>query len=381
MKRRLKIAILTLLSFILTVVVAGQLSFAEEQDGYLTVTGPCNLEFPKDHGSHPGYRTEWWYYTGNLRAASGDRFGFQLTFFRSQISPAGAQKRWPQPSSAWRTQQIYLGHAAISDISAKRHFQAERLAREALGMAGASQVAGTTRLFIHSWLAQIGKDAHMLKVQTDDFSFELELEPVKLPVSHGKAGYSRKGSTPERAGCYYSFTRFQSKGTLTVGGKTVSVQGFSWMDHEFSTASLEPGIVGWDWFSLQLSDQTEIMVYLLRKKKGGLHPASSGTYVDGAGRTRHLGKDELKVTVLDTWRSRQSNAMYPARWQLTIAPMAIELMIAPNLSDQEMQTQASTGVIYWEGSVSAKGTKNGIPIDATGYVELTGYAKPFDAPM
>ena len=153
------------------------------------------------------------------------------------------------------------------------------------------------------------------------------------------------------------------------------------MDHEFSTALLEPGLTGWDWFSVQLSDQTEIMIFLLRKDKGGLHPASSGTFIDPAGRVRHLASGDFKVTVLDTWKSRQSKARYPARWRMQIAPLSIDLTIRSNLPDQEMRTLGSTGMNYWEGSVSIAGSKNREPVTGVGYVELTGYAGKFDAPM
>ena len=354
---------------------------AEDEAGYLSVTGPCNLTFPEDHGPHAGYRTEWWYYTGNLQTESGARFGYQLTFFRSQISPSGAEKKWPRPASAWRTQQIYIGHAAVSDISGKRHFQAEQVARGALGLAGTSEAAGDTTIFINNWRAQIRTDAHILKVVTDEFSYQLALKPVKQPVLHGQAGYSRKGATPRRASCYYSVTRLISDGALTVGGKTMKVAGLTWMDHEFSTAPLEPGIVGWDWFSLQLSDRTEIMLYQFRNEKGGLSPASSGTFIDSFGNSRHLTKDDFRIDVVDQWKSPRSKALYPTHWQLTIFPLSIQLNVDANLSDQEMQTSASTGVTYWEGSVSASGSAAKNSVSGTGYVELTGYAQPFSAPM
>ncbi|MDH4205484.1 MAG: carotenoid 1,2-hydratase, partial [Desulfobacteraceae bacterium] len=238
--------------------------YAEDTKGYLSVTGPCELEFPEDHASHQGYRTEWWYYTGNLQSAAGNRYGFQLTFFRRQIVPLESEKKWPTPASAWRTSQIYLAHAALSDLDGKHHFYTQRTGRGVLGIAGEFRNNGVIRIFLNKWSTQIGPKAHHLKVISDPFSFDLNLTPVKPTVFHGKEGYSRKGSTPERASCYYSLTRLETKGQVTLAGKTFAVNGLSWMDHEFSTATLEPGLVGWDWFSLQLSDNTEIMIYLLR---------------------------------------------------------------------------------------------------------------------
>ena len=381
MKEHHNLIAFLLFSIFLMIICGGYHVFAEGDSDFLTVTGPCNLIFPKDHGPHPGYRTEWWYYTGNLQSDAGAPYGFQLTFFRRQISPPGAQNKWPKPHSAWRTQQIYLGHAAISDISKKRYLPSERIAREALGIAGVSQKASEANIFIKNWSVKIGTDSHILKAAADDFSYELTLRPLKPPVLHGSAGYSRKGSTPERASCYSSITRLIAEGTLTLDGKTVPVKGLSWMDHEFSTAPLEPGIIGWDWFSLQLSDQSEIMLFQLRNEHGGLHPASSGTFVDPSGRPRHLNTENFSVEILDQWKSPKSGAVYPVRWRVAVFPLAIQLTLAANMSDQEMQTPGSTGVTYWEGSVAANGSAADQTVQGRGYVELTGYAKFFSAPM
>ena len=371
------------IAFIILVAVASVIPAinATEPTGYLSVSGPCNLEFPKDHGPHPGYRTEWWYYTGNMQAQSGEKYGFQLTFFRRQISPPGDRLNWPQPTSAWRTQQVYLAHSAITNITGKQHLQAELVSRQALGMAGANQIEDTTTLFLKNWSAHIGPDEHLLRVDSDGFSYELTLTPQKSPVLHGIAGYSLKGSAAERASCYYSFTRLNAAGKLSIGGNMVAVKGSAWMDHEYSTALLEPGLKGWDWFSLQLSDQTEIMAFVLRKEKGEIGPASSATVIDNRGQNHHISNHEFLVTVLSTWKSPHSKAVYPAGWRLQVFPSQLDLTIMPNLADQEMQTSGSTGMIYWEGSVSIEGTRAGRPVVGQGYVELTGYDKAFDAPM
>ena len=369
------------LFLVLSIIAFSGPSIAEDENAYLSVTGPCNLEFPKDHGAHPGYRTEWWYYTGNLRAENSNQYGFQLTFFRSQISPPGADKQWPRRPSAWRTSQIYLAHAAVSDIAGRQHLQAEALSRAALGMAGVTQSSQHTTVFLNNWSTQIEADLHTLKVNTADFSYALKFKPAKPAVLHGERGYSLKGATPERASCYYSFTRLNGQGRLTIGGETVAVTGSAWMDHEFSTALLEPGISGWDWFSLQLSDDTELMVFLLRTETGGLHAASSGTFIDVDATTRPIARAEINVEVLDTWKSKQSAARYPARWRMQIAPFQIDVELSSNLPDQEMRTLDSTGVTYWEGSVSVEGTKDKLPVKGDGYVELTGYAAAFDAPL
>ena len=379
-QRSAKIAFALACLFLMTVVTGHQVMAAEEE-GFLAVTGPCNLTFPKDHGPHPGYRTEWWYYTGNLVAESGDRYGFQLTFFRSQISPNDAAQNWPRPSSAWRTQQIYAGHAAVSDLNKNKHQHAELIGREALGIAGISQKGFQTTVFIKDWSATIGVEGHHLIAHTADFSIDLRLQSAKPPVLHGQAGYSRKGSTAERASCYYSLTRLTSKGFMRIDGQTVKVEGLSWMDHEYSTASLETGIVGWDWFSLQFSDRTELMLYLLREENGKINAASSGTFINPLGKPQHLNRKDFSVTVLRQWKSPRTEAVYPVAWRINIEPLAMEVTIEANLTDQEMVTSASTGVTYWEGSVSASGSIAKQPAQAKGYVELTGYAEALRAPL
>ncbi len=371
-------------TFIILIVIFlnfGQPVLAEEPSPYLSITGPCNLEFPSDHGAHPGHRTEWWYFTGNLYSPNGNLFGFQLTFFRRQISPPGANNEWPDPPSAWRTQQIYLAHAAVSDVAQKRHLQADLISRGALKLAGVEQRPPETIVYLKTWSARISSEKQVLEVDTDEFGYKLFLTPKKPPVLHGRAGYSLKGSTPERASCYYSYTRLDVSGSLTLGDKTFSVSGQGWMDHEFSSASLEPGIIGWDWFSLQLSDRTEIMLFFLRTADGRISPVSGGTFVDPVGRTTTLGKDDIAVTTLETWKSPHSKAVYPSRWRLQVLPYTLDLLISPNLVDQEMLTSESTGVTYWEGSVSIRGTKEARSIQGLGYVELTGYAESFDVPM
>jgi len=344
---------------------------------YRSVTGPCNLSFPTDHGAHPGYRVEWWYYTGNLGAFSGDRFGFQLTFFRVQPDLPGVDRSWPDRPSAWRSQQLYLTHAAVSDLNRSRFYYDEKIARGAVGLAGAKLSLSATRVFVGNWSARLSATSHHLKASSDLFTLDLTSRPVKPPVLHGIRGYSRKGKRPEEASCYYSFTRLETTGTLIVEGNTYPVQGPSWMDHEFSTAPLAKDILGWDWFSIQLSNNMELMAYLLRQDQGGYHPASSGTLISPSGRSRHLTKDDLAVTILDRWKSRRTGALYPSCWRLRIGPDDIDLQLKSNLGDQELVTEKTIRIAYWEGSVSVSGSVAGEGVEGVGYVEMTGYAAPF----
>jgi predicted secreted hydrolase len=352
-----------------------------EEAPYYSVTSPCNLDFPKDHGAHPGYQTEWWYYTGNLRSEKGDCYGFQLTFFRRQISPPGSDQTWPNPASAWRTQQIFLAHAALTDIGDRRFHHAEQMSREMPGLAGAHQADGATSVFIKNWSINTDGNEHLIKADTETFSLNLKLRSDKPPVLHGKAGYSRKGTTPDRASCYYSFTRLHAEGSVALDGTPIPVQGTAWMDHEFSSATLESNFEGWDWFSVQLSNNTELMIYLLRRKDGTTSALSSGTYVDTSGKTVHIDNDQISMEILDHWKSPRTGAVYPSSWHLKVQPLQLVLDIHPNLQDQELQTPESTRITYWEGSVLATGSSAGQRVSGEGYVELTGYAGAMDERM
>ena len=345
---------------------------------YLGVTGPCNLDFPRDHGAHPGYRTEWWYYTGNVLGPGGNRYGFQLTFFRVALGPPGAEKTWPQKRSAWRTRQLFLAHAALSDIKGGRFYYDERTAREALGLAGTEREGKLTRVFIGAWSAEFGPDEHHLQAEADDFALDLYLTPLDPPITHGVGGYSLKGQNPASASCYYSFTRLKTSGNVSFRGRTFSISGTAWMDHEFGSAPLEKDLTGWDWFGLQLSNNTELMLYLLRDRQGGYSPASSGTFVKKSGKWVHVSRENFHAEILDHWKSPHSGALYPSRWRIKVPALGLDLMVTPNLADQELNTSGSTQISYWEGSVSVKGSMGAQPLDGVGYVEMTGYARPFN---
>ncbi|MBW2356549.1 MAG: carotenoid 1,2-hydratase [Deltaproteobacteria bacterium] len=345
---------------------------------YGQVTGPCDLHFPRDHADHPAFRTEWWYYTGHLTADDGARFGFQLTFFRYRIAPPAERQKWPEPASAWRSDQVYLAHAAVTDVAAGRHLSAERSARAALGLAGVADDDNAVEIKVNNWSARIAPTLHRLEADGGEFAFELELMPRKPATRHGIHGYSRKGDTPSQASCYYSFTRLAARGQLKLGGRFLDVSGQAWMDHEFSTAPLAEGLVGWDWFSLQLDDQRELMLFVLRRGDGTWHPASSGTLILPDGTARHLTRDEIDLKTTRHWRSPHSQAVYPAGWLLQVGDEIFQ--IKPLLDDQEMRTGASTGVTYWEGAVNISAA-DGKSLKGSGYVELTGYAGAFDAPI
>jgi predicted secreted hydrolase len=354
---------------------------ADTRDLFKAITGPCHLRFPEDHGPHCDYRTEWWYYTGNVESSGGRSYAYQLTIFRYQTSPTGETAQWPDPASAWRTNQFYVLHAAVSDIQGNVHLQAEAAARGALALAGAQYRQERTTIFVKSASIEIGPSGHKLQAVAPDFSFSLELEPLKPPVRHGREGYTRKGTAPKNASCYYSFTRMLTNGTLSIDGKKMAVTGLSWMDHEFSTAPLQSDLVGWDWFSLQFDNHSELMLYFLRYADGRYHPVSAGTLVDPLGNAVSLTYADVQIKALQTWYSPYSKAAYPSAWQLSVPKLGMQINIHAQMANQEMRTYRTTGVIYWEGSVTVQGQSNGQAVKGKGYVELTGYAAPFRAPL
>lgn len=331
------------------------------------------FRFPRDHGSHDEFRTEWWYYTGHLVAENGRRFGYQLTFFRRGINREPVRSN----PSRWALRHLYLAHFALSDLDNGRFRFAEKISRGGLGKAGAE--TGRLRVWIDRWIAEfpsLQDDRHHLNASAEDFSIDLSLTPAKSPVIHGKGGISRKGSAPGQASHYYSFTRLATAGTLWVNGEHLTVTGTSWMDHEFGSGDLGQELVGWDWYSVQLENQTELMFYRLRRMDGTSDPASSGTVIFPDGRSQHLVASDLQVEVLDHWSSKGSRARYPSRWRIAVPSLDLTLALVPELSNQELITRRSTQVTYWEGAVQATGALRGVPAIGHGYVELTGYAKP-----
>jgi predicted secreted hydrolase len=328
------------------------------------------FQFPRDHGVHPEYKTEWWYYVGHLKAASGESFGYQLTFFRVGVRRLG--KPDLQAHSAWSLNNIYFAHLALTDPARGAFVFRDKAGRGALGLSGAA--AGTLKVWIDDWQAELQGDEFHLKAKDGDLGLALRLKPLKPPVLHGQGGYSRKSDKYKAAGYYYSLSRLDTRGTITVAGRALPVTGLSWMDHEFFTSALAPGLVGWDWFSLQLSDGREVMLYLLRHQDGGVDPASSGSLIDPAGGARHLKLRDFQIKATGAWTSPHTRTKYPAGWEITIPEAGYRLKLTPTLADQEIRAPAPAKVTYWEGEVKIAGEKNGVPVTGVGYAELTGYA-------
>ena len=327
------------------------------------------FSFPRDHASHDDFRTEWWYYTGHLRTASGEAYGYQVTFFRSGLAEARGR------TSQWAARNIYLAHFALSDLGRKRFRFFERVGRAGMGQAGASQSA--FRVWVGDWEASGDGPRQRLKAREGDVGVDLALRAVKPPVVHGENGVSQKGEGRGHASHYYSLTRLATEGGLTLRGTPLAVTGLTWMDHEFGSTQLSPDQVGWDWFSLQFDNDTELMLYVIRQADGRPDPSSAGTWVGADGVSVHIRQPEFSVETLERWTSPTSKGTYPMRWRIRVPTLDLDVTLTPAFPDQELTTARSTKVIYWEGAVAAAGGAQGRPVRAQGYVEMTGYAEPF----
>jgi predicted secreted hydrolase len=338
------------------------------------------FSFPQDHFSHPEFKTEWWYYSGHLQSQNQEKgsFGYQLTFFRT-----GLTRERKNQKSKWSIRDLYFAHLAITDESRGKFEYLEKISRGSLGEAGAlSYKTGerTFRIWIDNWSIEgkgLSMHNHSLRAGDKNFGLELLLIPEKNPVIHGQNGVSQKGEGEGYASHYYSIPRLKTEGRLFLQNKEIPVLGISWMDHEFGSAQLREYQVGWDWFSIQLDNKTELMFYQIRQKDGKIDPYSSGTMILADGTYQHLPKKEFQIDVLDRWKSSKSGAFYPSKWKITVPSRQIELTLSPTVKDQELITKESTRVTYWEGSVKIEGKYQGIPVKGLGYSELTGYAQPF----
>ncbi len=341
-------------------------------EGFRRVTEPRQFSFPADYGPHPEYHTEWWYYTGNLRSADGHHYGYQLTFFRQGLTPTP-----PERASHWATHDVYLAHLGLTDVAGNRFFAADRLSRGGdIGLAGAS--AKPFRVFVERWSVEGTGEEARLRAGDNKIAINLQVRAVKPPTLQGDRGFAQKGAARGNATYYFSNTRMETTGTISIDGKELTVQGLSWFDREWGTSSLAEDQIGWDWFSLQLSDGRDLMWYLLRRKDGTADTTySQGSITDSAGKVDYIRSTDIQVQILDTWVSPSTQARYPAGWRLRIPGAGLDLEVRPLIADQELRV----GFRYWEGAVAVSGTSNGQPISGNGYVELTGYADVSETPQ
>jgi predicted secreted hydrolase len=333
------------------------------------------FEFPRDYFNHEDFQTEWWYYTGNLKSADGQRFGFELTFFRQGLSRASA-------SSPWLVRDLWMAHLALSDINGQKFLEEERLNRSGPGIAGVD--AQTGLVWNGNWRVHISEHEEDLRGVGEKFGFGLKLVRTKPPVIEGQNGVSKKAEGAGHASHYFSLTRLASSGSVDLDGKTYQVEGTSWMDHEFFTESMATDEIGWDWLSAQFEDGTELMLYRLRHNDGRnkldtIDPYSSGTYVDAEGKSQFLSsKDFVMTPAAEAWTSTATKARYPMRWHVSIPRLKMEFDVTTPLKNQELT--GKFGPSYWEGAIDASGTLDQSLLRGAGYLEMTGYAKS-DKPL
>jgi predicted secreted hydrolase len=338
---------------------------SKDDKGFARVLKPKEFIFPPDHGPHNPYRSEWWYFTGNLKNLQGRKFGYELTFFRFAL-----KAQMPESKSVWRSNQMYMAHLTLTDVEKDRFYTDERISRAGNDLAGAS--SKKYHVWLYDWSARTEGEADFplrLQAKSDGFSIDLLLKSQKSYVLQGDLGLSQKSREPGNASYYYSYPRLETEGAVTVAGNQFSVTGASWMDREWSTSALSDEQSGWDWFALQLSDNTELMFYQLRRKDGQPDSNSSGSFVLADNTKIALKKDDVTIKNLDTWKSPHSKITYPSRWHLAVPVQNLEVEIVPLINDQELNVSYR----YWEGAVSVNGTKNGKPVSGQGYVELAGY--------
>jgi predicted secreted hydrolase len=324
--------------------------------------------FPRDHGSHPEYRTEWWYYTGHLRTATGRRYGFEVTFFRAGVSRE-------EQRSAWDLRHLMPAHFAITDVEQKDFRFYEKLNRASPFTAGAAE--GKLDLFNEAWRATTNPDGSWrLVARQGDDSLDLVLRTRKPPAVHGENGVSVKAQGIGYASHYYSMTRLEAAGTINGQRAT----GQAWMDHEFGSAVLRENQQGWDWFSIQLDNDAELMLYVIRRTDGSPDVTSSGSLIASDGRVIHVRHDQMRITPLARWKSPKSGATYPVRWRVEVPAFNVALDVNSLMPAQELLTKGSTRVNYWEGACDVSGTFGGVAVRGEAYVEMTGYDKAFRAP-
>lgn len=333
-------------------------------DAFKRVTGPAPLAFPADHAMHPAFRNEWWYFTGNLFDATGRRYGFQFTLFRFALEPG------ERPDSDFASDAIWMAHFAVSDMAGARFISAERFARDALGLAGAT----ADEWWLRDWTVTRTGEGWRLRAEMDGASLDLDLVPRRPVVLQGDSGYSRKGPEQGNASRYYSITRMAADGRLVLDGNAADVTGSAWLDREWGSSQLGEGIAGWDWFALQLDDGRDLMLYRLRTEAGAASRFSAGVLVEAAGGYRVLEHDDFELDEIRRWRDRLG-VDWPVAWRVRLPGEGMEFEVRPALDAQRWF--ATVG--YWEGAVDVID-----PVDrrtlGRGYLELSGYADGDDGP-
>jgi predicted secreted hydrolase len=334
---------------------------AQKTVEYAAVQEGAALRFPHDHGSHPRFRTEWWYVTGWLRASDGSERGMQITFFRNR--PGVAE----DVQGAFAPKQLVFAHAALADPKTGHLLHDQRSARAGQGLADARE--GGTDVAIDDWSLKQTANGYTAEIAAREFRYSLALETRDPVLLQGERGVSRKGPLPSQASYYYSRPHLDVVGTVTLGERRIGVKGEAWLDHEWSSEYLAPEAAGWDWIGVNLADGAALMAFRMRDRNGRKFWAG-GAYRGADRSVRVFAPEEVDFTPLRRWRSPRTRAEYPVAMRVRAGEIALELQ--PLMDDQELDARASTGTIYWEGAVRALHDAKPVGL---GYLELTGYWK------
>jgi predicted secreted hydrolase len=334
-----------------------------DAQGWELVEPDFQIQFPRDYGPHFNFRTEWWYFTGNLRSSDGREFGYQLTFFRHGYRAPST--RTPVTSSFVMNDLIF-GHFTVTDVGAQQFHFAGKASRGAFGEAGFRE--GSRLVWLDGWELDQDGSFH-LKAAEKDYAIDLYLEPAKPPLLQGDNGYSRKAAGEGHASEYYSITRLTTHGTLHLGADNFPVSGNSWFDREWATNQLAADQAGWNWFGIQFSDGSDLMLYQMRLKSGGIDRFSGGKLIRSDNSVADLGVNDFELVPQKFWVNPETKARYPIAWRLRIPKLDLEAEIRTPVENQEL----NLAIRYWEGCIRIQGTKDASPIDGVGYMELTGY--------
>lgn len=341
--------------------------------GFRRVTEPRPFTFPRDHGPHEGYRTEWWYLTGSLQADDGRRFGVQWTLFRSLLHPEPTTGLADQADQAWQAEAAYMLHLGLSDVAGARFLHHEAFARGVAPIAGARTEPQPAAWMDANRFARQADGSWQLTAVLPEAGYELVCRPTRAPVLNGQAGFSQKGAGVGNASYYYSWPFLATNGhVLLPGGERVAVTGQLWLDREWSTSALDPDQAGWDWLALHLADGRSLMTYRLRDQAGRAGPQSQGTIAHPDGRTEHLGPEDFRMQPTDWWTSPQTGRRWPIGWRVTVPAAALDLQARALLPDQEHRGRYG----YWEGLVEASSAADAAATLGHGYLELVGYEAP-----
>ncbi len=335
-------------------------------EGFARALQPRQFAFPRDHGPHNEFREEWWYLTGNLMSPSGERFGFELTFFRIALAPPSKEAA-PAVSSPWRTHQVYMAHFAITDVPRGRFRFAQKFSRDALRLACAE--AAPFQVWLDDWRIG-GSPTWSVHAQQQGYELTLDVEALAAPILNGHDGLSVKSGEAGAASYYYSIPSVEVKGQLRRDDVTIPVKGTAWLDREWGSGSLGGDEAGWDWFALQLDDGSALMFYALRSRDGSREKHSAGTWVDTSGVAHELSSTEVQIDTSGHWNSPRGGR-YPARWRVKVPSVGLDVEVKPVLANQELGTYPR----YWEGAVDASGMRSGSAVQGRGYVELVGYSQ------